>query len=102
MSTSLRRSSSWRRSSRITGTLVCGDPAHYLHAYPLDSLASHAPHLGLAAAREAAAKKIQDVKFEPKNTELGEPKEGEHDDKEHHGGNKWAGGVRASVTSFAV
>lgn len=56
-------------------------------------LASHAPHLGLAAAREAAKKKIQDAKFEPKNTELGEPKEGDHDDKEHSGGNKWAGGV---------
>ncbi|KAJ7829773.1 hypothetical protein B0H14DRAFT_3716919 [Mycena olivaceomarginata] len=56
-------------------------------------LASHAPHLGLAAAREAAKKKIQDAKFEPKNTELGEPKEGDHDDKEHSGGNKWAGGL---------
>ncbi|KAJ6562445.1 AAA domain-containing protein [Mycena capillaripes] len=62
-------------------------------------LASHAPHLGLAAAREAAAKKIQDVKFEPKNTELGEPKEGEHDDKEHHGGNKWAGGTGGRDTA---
>ncbi|KAJ7766263.1 hypothetical protein B0H14DRAFT_3592622 [Mycena olivaceomarginata] len=55
-------------------------------------LASHAPHLGLAAAQEAAKKKIQDAKFEPKNTELGEPKEGDHDNKEHSGGNKWAGG----------
>ncbi|KAJ7173000.1 AAA domain-containing protein [Mycena crocata] len=57
------------------------------------------PHLGLAAAREAAAKKIQDVKFEPKNTELGEPKEGEHDDKEHSGGNKWAGGTGGRDTA---
>ncbi|KAJ7121114.1 AAA domain-containing protein [Mycena epipterygia] len=57
------------------------------------------PHLGLAAAREAAAKKIQDVKFEPKNTELSEPKEGEHDDKEHHGGNKWAGGTGGRDTA---
>lgn len=65
----------------------------YLRAHRPTRLSSHVPHLGLAAAREAAAKKIQDVKFEPKNTELGEPKEGEHDDKEHHGGNKWAGGV---------
>ncbi|KAF7342156.1 von Willebrand factor A domain-containing protein 8 [Mycena venus] len=62
-------------------------------------LASHAPHLGLAAAREAANKKIQDVKFKPKNTELGEPKEGEHDDKEHHGGNKWAGGTGGRDTA---
>ncbi|KAJ7165324.1 AAA domain-containing protein [Mycena filopes] len=57
------------------------------------------PNLGLAAAREAAAKKIQDVKFEPKNTELGEPKEGEHDDKEHSGGNKWAGGTGGRDTA---
>ncbi|KAJ7230837.1 AAA domain-containing protein [Mycena haematopus] len=61
-------------------------------------LGSHAPHLGLAAAREAA-KKIQDVKFEPKNTELGEPKEGQHDDKEHHGGNTWAGGTGGRDTA---
>ncbi|KAJ7768600.1 AAA domain-containing protein, partial [Mycena maculata] len=57
------------------------------------------PYLGLDAAREAANKKIQDVKFEPKNTELGEPKEGEHDDKEHHGGNKWAGGTGGRDTA---
>ncbi|KAJ6597514.1 AAA domain-containing protein [Mycena vulgaris] len=57
------------------------------------------PHLGLAAAREAAVKKIKDVKFEPKNTELGEPKEGDHDDKEHHGGNKWAGGTGGRDTA---
>ncbi|KAJ7616381.1 AAA domain-containing protein [Mycena polygramma] len=62
-------------------------------------LDSHAPHLGLAAAREAAAKKIQDVKFEPKETELGEPKEGDHDDKEHSGGNKWAGGTGGRDTA---
>ncbi|KAJ7860618.1 AAA domain-containing protein [Mycena olivaceomarginata] len=62
-------------------------------------LASHAPHLGLAAAREAAKKKIQDAKFEPKNTELGEPKEGDHDDKEHSGGNKWAGGTGGRDTA---
>ncbi|KAF7366325.1 von Willebrand factor A domain-containing protein 8 [Mycena sanguinolenta] len=62
-------------------------------------LGSHAPNLGLAAAREAAKKKIQDVKFEPKNTELGEPKEGDHDDKEHHGGNKWAGGTGGRDTA---
>ncbi|KAJ7628770.1 AAA domain-containing protein [Roridomyces roridus] len=57
------------------------------------------PHLGLAAAREAAKKKIKDVQFEPKNTELGEPKEGEHDDKEHSGGNKWAGGTGGRDTA---
>ncbi|KAJ6453645.1 AAA domain-containing protein [Mycena vitilis] len=62
-------------------------------------LDSYAPHLGLAAAREAASKKIQDVKFEPKETELGEPKEGDHDDKEHSGGNKWAGGTGGRDTA---
>ncbi|KAJ7050407.1 AAA domain-containing protein [Mycena amicta] len=57
------------------------------------------PHLGLDAAREAATKKIKDVKFEPKNTELGEPKEGDHDDKEHSGGNRWAGGTGGRDTA---
>lgn len=52
------------------------------------------PHLGLDAARESAKKKVQDVHFEPKNTDLDQPKEGEHDDEEHSGGNRWAGGVR--------
>lgn len=50
-------------------------------------------HLGLDAAREAAKKQIKDIQYKPKNTELGEPKEGQHDDKEHEGGNTWAGGV---------
>ncbi|KAK7042195.1 von Willebrand factor A domain-containing protein 8 [Favolaschia claudopus] len=62
-------------------------------------LGSHAPHLGIVAAREAANKKIKDAKFEPKATELGEPKEGEHDDKEHSGGNKWAGGTGGRDTA---
>ena len=51
------------------------------------------PSLGLEAARGVTKNKVQDVHFEPKATDLSEPKEGEHDDKEHHGGNKWAGGV---------
>jgi len=54
------------------------------------------PHLGLDAAREAAKKKVKDVQFDPKQTDLDQPKEGEHDDKEHSGGNKWAGGVSSS------
>ncbi|KAF7986115.1 hypothetical protein HWV62_41553 [Athelia sp. TMB] len=50
-------------------------------------------HLGLEAAREAATKKIHEMKFEPTgSTELDEPKEGDHDDKPHEGGNRWAGG----------
>ncbi|KAF8878073.1 AAA domain-containing protein [Infundibulicybe gibba] len=55
-------------------------------------------HLGLDAAREIA-KKTKDIQFEPKNTELGEPKEGVHDDKEHHGGNTYAGGVSDALKS---
>jgi hypothetical protein len=47
----------------------------------------------LDAAREAAKKKVKDIQFDPKQTDLDQPKEGEHDDKEHSGGNKWAGGV---------
>lgn len=50
------------------------------------------PHLGLDAAREAA-KKVKDVEFEPANKALDEPKEGKHDDKEHSGGDTYAGGV---------
>lgn len=50
--------------------------------------------MGLDAAREAAKKKVKDIHFEPKDTSLDQPKEGEHDDKEHSGGNRWAGGVR--------
>ncbi|KAF8909617.1 AAA domain-containing protein [Gymnopilus junonius] len=57
------------------------------------------PHLGLDAAREAAKKKVQDVQFEPKNTDLDQPKEGEHDDKEHSGGNRWAGGTGGRDTA---
>jgi hypothetical protein len=56
----------------------------------LGSLEVH--HLGLDAAREAA-KKVKDVEFEPANKALDGPKEGEHDDKEHSGGDTYAGGV---------
>lgn len=51
------------------------------------------PHLGLDAAREAAKKKVQEIQFEPTKTDVSEPKEGKHDDKEHSGGNTFAGGV---------
>ncbi|KAF4613211.1 hypothetical protein D9613_011059 [Agrocybe pediades] len=57
------------------------------------------PHLGLDAARETAKKKVQDIHFEPKDTSLDQPKEGEHDDKEHSGGNKWAGGTGGRDTA---
>lgn len=53
-------------------------------------------HLGIEAAREAAKKKVNDIKFEPKgSTDLSEPKFGKEDPKneEHSGGNTWAGGV---------
>lgn len=45
------------------------------------------------SAREAAKKKVQEIQFEPTNTELDQPKEGDHDNKEHSGGNTYAGGV---------
>jgi len=51
------------------------------------------PHLGLDAAREAVKKKNQDIEFTPKETSLDEPKEGIYDNKEHSGGNTFAGGV---------
>ena len=52
--------------------------------------------LGLEAAREAAQKKVLDVKFEPKgNTDVSSPKFGKEDpnNQPHTGGNTWAGGV---------
>jgi hypothetical protein len=55
------------------------------------------PHLGLDAAREAVKKTVQEIEFKPTNTELTEPKEGKHDDKEHSGGNTYAGGVGGSI-----
>ncbi|KAF9034673.1 hypothetical protein BDZ89DRAFT_1157933 [Hymenopellis radicata] len=55
-------------------------------------------HLGLDAAREAA-KKIEDIQFQPKNTDLSEPKEGVHDNKEHSGGNTYAGGTGGRDTA---
>ncbi|TFK29464.1 hypothetical protein FA15DRAFT_344640 [Coprinopsis marcescibilis] len=57
------------------------------------------PNLGLDAARAATKKKVEEVQFTPKDTSLSEPKEGEHDDKEHHGGNKWAGGTGGRDTA---
>jgi len=48
--------------------------------------------LGLDAAREVVTK-VNDVEFESTNKILDEPKEGQHDDKEHSGGDTYAGGV---------
>lgn len=59
------------------------------------------PHLGLDAAREAA-KKVKDVEFEPTNKTLDEPKEGKHDDKEHSGGDTYAGGVSSCSFLSAI
>ncbi|KAK0223975.1 AAA domain-containing protein [Armillaria fumosa] len=56
------------------------------------------PHLGLDAARESA-KKIQDIQFEPKETNLSGPKEGKHDNEEHSGGNTYAGGTGGRDTA---
>ena len=49
-------------------------------------------HLGIDAARDAV-KKIEDAHFKSEETNLNGPKEGEHDNEEHFGGNRWAGGV---------
>ncbi|KAA1472001.1 hypothetical protein DENSPDRAFT_859246 [Dentipellis sp. KUC8613] len=52
-------------------------------------------HVGIDAARENAKKKILDMKFEPKNTNLDKPKKGKEDphNQPHEGGNTFAGGV---------
>ncbi|OJT05693.1 von Willebrand factor A domain-containing protein 8 [Trametes pubescens] len=53
-------------------------------------------NLGIGAAREAAQKKVLDIKFEPKgDTSLSDPKYGKDDpdNEPHTGGNTWAGGV---------
>ncbi|KAI0634180.1 AAA domain-containing protein [Trametes polyzona] len=53
-------------------------------------------NLGIGAAREAAQKKVLDVKFEPKgDTSLSEPKYGKDDpeNQPHTGGNTWSGGI---------
>ncbi|KAG2007118.1 MDN1 midasin family protein [Coprinopsis cinerea AmutBmut pab1-1] len=57
------------------------------------------PTLGLEAARTATKKKIEDIQFTPKDDSLGGPKEGKHDNKEHHGGNTWAGGTGGRDTA---
>ena len=51
--------------------------------------------MGLDAAREASRKRVLDVRYEPKNTSLSQPKYGKDDPKNesHVGGNTWAGGV---------
>ncbi|ETW77425.1 hypothetical protein HETIRDRAFT_156533 [Heterobasidion irregulare TC 32-1] len=51
--------------------------------------------LGLDAGRDAAQKRVLDLKFEPKgSTDLDKPKFGKEDpnNEPHHGGNTWAGG----------
>lgn len=60
-----------------------------------DALRLKVSHLGLDAAREIAKKKVQDIQFEPTNTDLSEPKEGKDDptNAPHEGGNTWAAGV---------
>ncbi|GAA6012821.1 hypothetical protein JCM10207_005374 [Rhodosporidiobolus poonsookiae] len=51
---------------------------------------------GLAEGKE----KAKVIEYEPKgSTELSGPKEGKHDDKEHSGGNTWAGGTGGRDTA---
>lgn len=62
-------------------------------------------NLGIGAAREAAQKKVLDIKFEPKgDTSLSEPKLGKDDPENnpHTGGNTWSGGVHASRTLYPL
>jgi hypothetical protein len=47
----------------------------------------------LEAARESAKTKVQEIQFEPTNTDLRELKEGKHNNEEHSGGNTFASGV---------
>ena len=75
------------------GELMCYIDTPFADLY----ISLQVPHLGLDAAREAAKKKVQEITFEPANTELMEPKEGKHDNEEHSGGNTYAGGVNMLV-----
>ncbi|KAF9078337.1 AAA domain-containing protein [Rhodocollybia butyracea] len=68
----------------------------------LDHHGLRVQHLGIDAAREAAsAKGIKDVQYTPtsKDAKLGDPKEGEVDDKEHVGGNRYSGGMGGRETA---
>lgn len=55
------------------------------------------PHLGLEAVREAK-KTVQEIQFAPKEDKLDAPKEGVHDEKQHSGGNRFAGGVSRNLS----
>ncbi|KAJ3774347.1 AAA domain-containing protein [Lentinula raphanica] len=68
----------------------------------LDHHGLRVEHLGIDAAREASsAKNVKDVQYTPNSLKepLGDPKEGEHDDKPHVGGNRYAGGVGGRETA---
>ncbi|KIK61659.1 hypothetical protein GYMLUDRAFT_42680 [Collybiopsis luxurians FD-317 M1] len=67
----------------------------------LDHHGLRVQHLGIDAAREASALKgVKDMQFTPSSKEaLGHPKEGEHDDKQHVGGNRFAGGIGGRETA---
>ncbi|KAJ4490439.1 AAA domain-containing protein [Lentinula aciculospora] len=68
----------------------------------LDHHGLRVQHLGIDAAREASSNKgVKDVQYTPKSpTELlGDPKEGELDDKQHVGGNRYAGGIGGRETA---
>uniref|UniRef100_A0A0W0GBJ0 ATPase dynein-related AAA domain-containing protein n=1 Tax=Moniliophthora roreri TaxID=221103 RepID=A0A0W0GBJ0_MONRR len=66
----------------------------------LDHHGLSVPFLGLDAAREVTKKpSISDLEYTPKNTDLSGPKEGVHDNKEHQGGNTYAGGTGGRDTA---
>ena len=74
--------------------IFCNDEVFNLYGRMCFSL--QVSHLGLDAAREAAKKQVNEITFEPANAEPDGPKEGAHDDKQHSGGNTFAGGVSAA------
>ncbi|KAJ4500247.1 AAA domain-containing protein [Lentinula lateritia] len=68
----------------------------------LDHHGLRVKHLGIDAAREGSSSKaVKDVQYIPKSATdpLKDPKEGEHDDKQHVGGNRYAGGVGGRETA---
>ena len=78
--------------------ILCDDEASNLYVRMCFSL--QVSHLGLDAAREATKNQNNEITFEAANAEPDGPKEGAHDDKQHSGGNSFAGGVSAARDSY--
>ncbi|KAF5377791.1 hypothetical protein D9757_008075 [Collybiopsis confluens] len=67
----------------------------------LDHHGLRVQNLGIDAAREVSSSNgVKDLEYTPSSKDrLGDPKEGEHDDKQHVGGNRFAGGVGGRETA---